>query len=680
MVREKLSFWFLVFGFSIFVGCGSLDNSTSSVAGGSLTLKIQNPDESATGTAKAVDGPVNDFAVSKAAATLSVSCGDITCGSNSKNVCFASGTSTVEATIDCPSQSSFTISATFADTSKTSNSVNFGFSGSTTVDLTTGDKTATISGVFLNQATRSSGDCRYCRVAQDNNTQMSIECGFDAPLTDTQKTTARANIEYDAGNSGTSPATVDTSSDGLKSTTTNPYIIIEGGVLNPIAFQYNSSGTKQLKGACTWETDGDSNTKAVCKFGVRQWRQFDSDRNFRFAASCTKDGSTYVLVPSSGMAEGKIPAPDEDVTSLAADNASCSNNRACSSGFCAGSSLCTPAAPVGLAADVADRAGPGGASTAGEADGAATTARFDQPPDVCISPNGHSIYVTDFNNHTLRFIDLTKAASDASFVGVRAGVADSPGTTNGSFVAALLNGPESCVVNAGNTAIFVTESGNDCVRKIDLSASPVLVSTFAGTCGTAGDSEGTGTAARFTNPKGIDIDSNGTLYVADSANNIIRKITSAGVVTTLAGSTTAGSTNGTGTAASFNGPRAVVLDPTGTFLYVADVNNALIRKINVVTGVVTTFASSLTGVIGLAIEPTATNLYAVVQGTTGGTIQKIPLATGVATVIAGSSTAGLANGNGTSATFASPEGLVFDPEGNVLYIADTLNNKIRMIQ
>src|SRR6185312_13511017 len=128
---------------------------------------------------------------------------------------------------------------------------------------------------------------------------------------------------------------------------------------------------------------------------------------------------------------------------------------------------------------------------------------------------------------------------------------------------------------------------NNVIRKI---TSAGVVSTFAGN-GTAGSTNGTGIAARFNHPSGLAIDASGNLYVADRSNNMIRKITSSGVVSTLAGSTTAGVLDGTLSAAYFNLPTTVALDPSGN-IEVADYNNNEIRVINPTLGSVTTLAGS----------------------------------------------------------------------------------------
>src|SRR5262249_17999694 len=191
----------------------------------------------------------------------------------------------------------------------------------------------------------------------------------------------------------------------------------------------------------------------------------------------------------------------------------------------------------------------------------------------------------------------------------------------------------------------------------------------------------TGAAARFSLPVGVATDSAGNVYVADEGNNIIRKITPAGVVTTFAGAaeTALGSTDGPGAAARFNGPRGVATDSAGN-VYVADSANNLIRKITP-AGVVSTLAGSTccrgnvdgTGAAAFFDSPTgvatdsAGNVYVVDQGNF--TVRKItPL--GVVTTLAGTAhTSLLKDGTGTAASFQSLESVATDSTGNV-YVID----------
>jgi len=251
------------------------------------------------------------------------------------------------------------------------------------------------------------------------------------------------------------------------------------------------------------------------------------------------------------------------------------------------------------------------------------------------------------------------------------------GSVNGTGTAASFNSPINIAVDqAGNT--YVADYGNNLIRKI---SSAGVVTTLAGS-GVAGSANGTGTAASFNGPVGVAVDVAGNVYVADQGNNMIRMITQGGVVTTLAGSTTPGSANGIGIAAGFNVPSSVAVDASGN-VYVADASNNLVRKISP-SGVVSTLAGSGskayvdgTGTAAsfyylnrIAIDGSG-NLYA----TDFEMIRKITPA-GVVTTLAGSMQIGFANGS--LALFNSPNGLAVDLSGNI-YVADSGNNMIREI-
>ncbi len=230
--------------------------------------------------------------------------------------------------------------------------------------------------------------------------------------------------------------------------------------------------------------------------------------------------------------------------------------------------------------------------------------------------------------------------------------------------------------------LYVADTSNHTIRKIVISTG--VVTTFAGRRSDSNSVDGTGTAASFANPKGITSD--GThLYVTD--RNKIRKIVIAtGVVTTLAGSASEGSADGTGTAASFNYLSGITSD--GTSLYVVDTHNHKIRKIVIATGVVTTLAGSGSegGTDGtgsaasfnypVGITSDGTNLY--IADTLNSTIRKIVIATGVVTTFAGrKALPGSADGVGTAASFTFPNGIISD--GTNLYVADSVNSTIRKI-
>ena len=284
---------------------------------------------------------------------------------------------------------------------------------------------------------------------------------------------------------------------------------------------------------------------------------------------------------------------------------------------------------------------------------------------------------TSTDNSTTTTSSTTLSLSAA--VTTLAGTAGSSGSADGTGTAATFNQPYDGTVDNGN--LYVTEFGNHLIRKIVISSG--VVTTFAGT-GSRGSADGTGTAASFNAPGGITSDGT-NLFVADVGNHLIRKIViSSGVVTTIAGTGSTGSSDGTGTAASFNLPFGITND--GTNLFVVDAQNHLIRKIVISSGVVTTFAG--TGSRGSAdgtgtaasfnapgITNDGTNLF--VADRRNNTIRKVVISTGVVTTFAGTGSAGSADGTGTAASFNYPQSITHD--GTSLFVMDLSNHTIRKI-
>jgi sugar lactone lactonase YvrE len=267
-----------------------------------------------------------------------------------------------------------------------------------------------------------------------------------------------------------------------------------------------------------------------------------------------------------------------------------------------------------------------------------------------------------------------------------AGTALVNGSADGTGAAARFNLPFG--ITTDGTNLYVADTYNNTVRKIVISTG--AVTTIAGTAGTTGSADGTGTAATFLSPTGITTDG-ANLYVTDYGNNTVRKIVIAtGAVTTIAGTAgTTGSADGTGAAASFYVPAGITTDTDGTNLYVADYGNSTIRKIVIATGAVTTIAGTA-GVFGPAegtgnaasfsnpfgLTTDGTNLYVV--DTNNSTIRKIVISTRAVTTMAGTAGApGFADGTGNAASFAGPFGITTD--GANLYVADTNNSTIRKI-
>ena len=252
---------------------------------------------------------------------------------------------------------------------------------------------------------------------------------------------------------------------------------------------------------------------------------------------------------------------------------------------------------------------------------------------------------------------------------------------DGIGTAAKFKGPTGIAVdNNGN--IFVADRLNHRIRKITTAG---VVTTFAGS-GVEGFLDGTGTTAQFAEPFDIAIDFNGNIYVADCLNHRIRKISSMGVVTTLAGDGTHGFADGVGSSALFKYPEGIAVDNIGN-IYVADAGNQRIRKITP-TGDVTTLAGD--GNFGFADGPGATAMFGTpcsvavdadgnifVAEKQNNRIRKIST-TGMVTTVAGNGNAGKTDGTGTEAQFRTPFGVTIDATGNI-YVADSGNHRIRKI-
>ncbi len=257
-----------------------------------------------------------------------------------------------------------------------------------------------------------------------------------------------------------------------------------------------------------------------------------------------------------------------------------------------------------------------------------------------------------------------------------------PPSANGGNVSTIVNGslnyPTGIAVDSAGT-LYVAETGNHRILKITPAG---VVSVLAG--GTQGYLDANGTTARFSTPYGVAVDTAGNVYVADHDNVKIRMITPAGDVSTYAGSTP-GTTNGYGTAAQFDDPYAVIFDPSTGFLYVSETWHHRIRKIDTSNVLVSTYAGSTVGYV----DATGTsarfddpiglaihgngNVYVVEHG--NDKIRKIDTARAVTTVAG--STNGFTNGIGTAARFNNPTGIgIYE---NVAFIADSDNNRVRMV-
>ncbi len=320
----------------------------------------------------------------------------------------------------------------------------------------------------------------------------------------------------------------------------------------------------------------------------------------------------------------------------------------------------------------------GNAGGEGCVDGTGSGARFDNPKGVAVDGAGN-VFVADTLNHTIRKVAPSGQATTL------AGMAGNPGSVDGTGSEARFFNPGGVAVD-GSGNVYVADSGNHTVRMVTSSG---RVTTIAGLAGNSGGADGTGSGARFFNPGGVAVDGSGNVLVADSGNHTIRKVTASGVVTTLAGFVGGwGDRDGTGSGARFSFPRGVAVDGSGN-VFVADTGNETIRKVTP-AGVVTTLAGLATSVgsadgtgsgarftspSGVAVDGSG-NVYVADAG--NDTVRKVTPAGAVTTVAGLAETDGSTDGTGSEARFHYPSGVASDGSGNV-YVADAGNHTIRKV-
>jgi sugar lactone lactonase YvrE len=296
----------------------------------------------------------------------------------------------------------------------------------------------------------------------------------------------------------------------------------------------------------------------------------------------------------------------------------------------------------------------------GAADGTGTAAQFAGPLGMALDAAGN-LYVADFGNALIRKI------TPAGVVSTYAGSTPHYGSADGDAATATFRYLRAMTADpSGN--LYVVD-GNHTIRKITAAGA---VTTLAGTPGAMGSVDGTGSVARFHDPRGIVSDPSGNLYVADRMNSTIRKITPAGVVSTFAGRPgVTGQIDGTGSGALFARPTGLAVDASSN-VYVTDGSSVrMITSAGVVTtilappGASATFLSIAVGSSGALYLTTYSAVYSL---TVGGTL----------TLIAGGPVAGYADGTGPAARFRNAAGIVLAGDGN-LYVADLENSTIRQV-
>jgi len=322
--------------------------------------------------------------------------------------------------------------------------------------------------------------------------------------------------------------------------------------------------------------------------------------------------------------------------------------------------------------------------------GQATAAKLNQAAAVALDAAGN-LYISDYANNVIRKVNTEGIISTIAGTGV-------PGYSgNGGQAtdARLYHTAGVAVDNSGN--VYIADSWNNVVRVVNASG---IISAFAGndTAGYSGDG-GQATAAELDDPNNLTVDGAGNVYIADAHNNVIRKVSTTGIITTFAGNGyNAGTThggysgdNGPATAAELYYPEGVKFDRSGN-LYIAELRNSVIRKVNT-TGIITTFAGNNTsGYSGDGYQATNAQLkgpYDVSADNAGNVfiadasnnVIRMVNTSGIISTYAGINAAPGYTGDGSPAVDAGlsvPTGCVVDHSGN-LYIADDENNAVRLV-
>jgi len=319
-----------------------------------------------------------------------------------------------------------------------------------------------------------------------------------------------------------------------------------------------------------------------------------------------------------------------------------------------------------------------GDGSPGYANGPLTSAKFNDPAGLVFDAQGN-LFVADSRNHVIR-----KVATDGT-VSLLAGTVGEAGFANGNGAGVKFDTPFGVVV-AGDGSLLVADTGNHMLRRVAMNGA---VTTYAGLAGTPGNTNGTLAEARFRSPLGLNRDAAGNVWVADSGNHTIRRITPAGLVETVAGIPDAwGWTDGAAASAKFNGPVDVAVAMDGR-VFISDGFNHVIRCLGT-NGVVTTVAghggaadwvdgrgtqARFWNPAGLALDH-AGMLY--VADSRNHVIRKVTPDGQVATVSGLGRAAGQTDGVNRAGRYFNPYGLAFDAAGN-LVVSDSYNQTLRQV-
>ncbi len=320
--------------------------------------------------------------------------------------------------------------------------------------------------------------------------------------------------------------------------------------------------------------------------------------------------------------------------------------------------------------------------------GAATSARVRNPEGLGVAANGN-LYFADTGNNVIRKVDfITGVITTVAGTGTAGSSGD-----GGAATLALLDGPQDVFV-ASNGDLYIADTGSRKIRKVTAATGVITTVVGDGTSGNTGDG-GPATAAKLNSPRAVVVAANGDIYLSDRPNDRVRKVTAAtGIITAYAGTGTAGYTGdgGAATSARLRTPEGLTLDTNGD-LYVADTGNDVVRKVAAATGVITTYAGTGTaGFLGDGGPATSARLDApegvdmgplgdlYIADTGNRRVRRVQAASGLISTIAGTGTSGFSGDGGpaTAARFTTPGGITVSSTG-VYYVADRGNDRVRRV-
>ena len=332
-------------------------------------------------------------------------------------------------------------------------------------------------------------------------------------------------------------------------------------------------------------------------------------------------------------------------------------------------------------------------SSQGFADATGTSAKFSAPTGLCLSPDGTALYIADYSGHRIRKINTATRAVTTLAGNGTSGYVDATGT------AAKFSYPSGICITPDGTSLYVSDYGNSYIRKIDIATQ--AVSTVAGNGTFAFGDNVSGLSAAFNGPTDVVISGDSILFISDTENHLIRKYNiGTTAVSTLAGMTAVpGFQNGIGTAAAFRFPKGLAISEDCSALYIADNGNHMIRAISLTTANVTTVAGDGTAgysdnALGALARFSTPNGVSIVPGNPdllyiadngNHRIRKITLSTTAVSSIAGDGSVPPAstyadNAAGVNAKFFYPTNLRISPDGQDIFVTDQGNFRVRKVK